>query len=178
MQPFVIQRVAQDPVVSILIRSSDRMQRCPRVVITRSRKFQSSSDHQTGCSSSWVVHFSFHHMFQSSSDHQTGCSRFSGHRSPVPLRFQSSSDHQTGCSIPRHRISGDDQIVSILIRSSDRMQRWQWIAPAGNMRRFNPHPIIRPDAAGGGLFACKALAVSILIRSSDRMQPLPIPPRS
>ncbi len=159
--------------VSILIRSSDRMQQQRTVKRGLSRpEFQSSSDHQTGCSPTSSVLSVVQDWFQSSSDHQTGCSVTNGVGQSAPTQFQSSSDHQTGCSFKasmdqrspnEFQSSSDHQTgcsatgkielmfstvnVSILIRSSDRMQH-PW-APAiqSRIRRFNPHPIIRPDAA-------------------------------
>ncbi len=140
-------RILLYPPVSILIRSSDRMQ--PQQIATDLRALPRFNPHPIIRPDAAVgsPHVSVSApLFQSSSDHQTGCSRRSIRSWGLTQQFQSSSDHQTGCS-PR---------LPACVQPPQRFNPHPIIRPdaactrqtaQGSAQRFNPHPIIRPDAA-------------------------------
>ena len=84
--------------------------------------------------------------------------------------FQSSSGRRTGCNLATAILDDAFQVVSILIRSPDRMQHPIREASPADPQRFNPHPVAGPDATIRPGPPPQHIHVSILIRSPDRMQ--------
>ena len=86
--------------VSILIRSEDRMQLIVDIATAIQTMFQSSSDPKIGCNPELVFWQLHDGEFQSSSDPKIGCNK----RLSVPpnrhRQFQSSSDPKIGCNRP------------------------------------------------------------------------------
>ncbi len=184
--------------VSILIRSEDRMQPRPSSELAPPLTFQSSSGPRTGCNNRQCGRHTDPRAFQSSSGPRTGCN------APVPARrprqvsfnphpvrgpdatpepacsgrpwppFQSSSGPRTGCN-PTAWFEDTYVSVSILIRSEDRMQRRRrGLSPQHGgvsiliRSEDRMQQQLTPRANPGG-------EVSILIRSEDRMQLWPGP---
>jgi len=61
--------------------------------------------------------------------------------------------------------------VSILTRSSDRVQLLGRPGLDERTDGFNPHPVLGPGATACARWPCRSRRVSILTRSSDRVQP-------
>ena len=161
--------------------------------------FQSSPGRRTGCNFGRLTRVTAdrYWLFQSSPGRRTGCNR-RRQSSVGNAPFQSSPGRRTGCNVQISPTgTGPMQTVSILTRSSDRMQprpsrRWQafqsspgrrcWQDVSARYQCFNPHPVVGPDATAGPLLFQSSpgrrtgcnwstfIGVSILTRSSDRMQ--------